>query len=368
MDATSMGAAPGITGRVDGRARLVFVLPGQGAQWVGMGRGLLKASPVFAATLDACSAAVEAELGWSPRRRLEDDAPLTAVEEIQPVLWAFQVALASVWLDWGVEPDLVIGHSMGEIAAATVAGALDLPDAAAVVCRRAVLLAGLGAVGAMWAVGLGEKEAEEAIGEDAGLVCAGVLNSDRFTVLSGDPDAIARIVEPLRERGVFSRRVAVGYASHGPQVEPIRAGLRDALADVRSRAPRIPLHSTVWDRPVDGAELDGGYWMENVRRPVRFASAVRAALSGGGPVLFVEVGPHPLLVSAVGDAIAATGAAAAPVASLVRRQPEPETLMAALGTVYAAGHDPDWSRVRTAGLPVPLPAQPWHGRRLWIEP
>jgi acyl transferase domain-containing protein len=353
---------------LDGAPRLVFVFPGQGAQWVGMGRGLLESSPVFAGALEECAAAVEAELGWSPRRRLESDEPLSAVAEIQPTLWAFQVALAAVWLDWGVEPDLIIGHSMGEIAAATAAGALSVRDAAAVVCRRGVLLQELGAAGAMWAVGLGEKETEEAIGEHADLVCAGVLNSDRFTVLSGDPEAIARIVAPLRERGVFCRRVAVGYASHGPQVEPIRDGLREALAGVRAQAPAIPLHSTVWDRPVAGPELDGGYWMENVRRPVRFAPAVRSVLSGSGPALFVEISPHPLLVSAVGDAIEATGATAGTVASLVRRQPETETLLAALGAVYAAGRTPDWSRVRAAGRRVPLPAQPWQRRRFWVDP
>jgi acyl transferase domain-containing protein len=209
-------------------------------------------------------------------------------------------------------------------------------------------------------VGLGEKEAEEAIGEHADLVCAGVLNSDRFTVLSGDPEAIARIVGPLRERGVFCRRVAVGYASHGPQVEPIRDGLRAALAGVRAKAPAIPLHSTVWDRPV-------AYWMENVRRPVRFAAAVRSVLSGDGPALFVEISPHPLLVSAVGDAIEATGAAAGTVPSLVRRQPETETLLAALGAVYAAGRTPDWSRVRAAGRRVPLPTLPWQRRRFWVD-
>ncbi|MGK5552849.1 acyltransferase domain-containing protein [Actinomadura kijaniata] len=362
-----MSTTTTITSDLAGPIRLVFVFPGQGAQWVGMGRGLLRSSRVFAETLDECAAAVEAELGWSPRWRLEQDAPLSAVDEIQPTLWAFQVALSAVWSDWGVRPDLIVGHSMGEIAAATAAGALSVADAAAVVCRRAVLLRRLGTVGAMWAVGLGEKEAEAAIGAYADRVCAGVLNSDRFTVLSGDPEAIGRIVAPLRERGVFSRRVAVGYASHGPQVEPIRDALLEALAGVRSRPPRVPLRSTVWDRAVEGAELDGPYWMENVRRPVRFGPAVRSVLGEDGPALFVEISPHPLLVSAVGDAIEATGATAAAVPSLVRKQPDLETLLAALGTVYAAGRDPDWSRVRTGGLRVPLPAQPWQRRGFWLD-
>lgn len=357
-----------VAGRVDGPVRVVFVFPGQGAQWVGMGRELVAASPVFAAALGECARAVEAELGWSPLARLHDDAPLTAVEEIQPTLWAFQVALAALWRDWGVEPDLIVGHSMGEIAGATVAGALRLTDAAAVVCRRGLLLRELAGLGAMWVVGLGEAAAQEAIGDEAGLACAGVLNSDRSTVLSGDPEAIERIVKPLRERGVFCRRVGVGYASHSPQVEPIRAALLAALEGVRPGRVDIPVRSTVWDREVAGPELDGAYWMENVRRPVRFAPAVRAVLADGEPTLFVEIGPHPLLVGALRDGIEATGAPATAVPSLVRRRPDRETLLAALGTVYAAGRTPDWSRAVAHGESVPLPAQPWQRRRLWVTP
>jgi acyl transferase domain-containing protein len=345
--------------RAAARPRVVFVFPGQGAHWVGMGRGLLRSSPVFARWIRECGRAVRDELGWSPADRLESGGPLSAVDEVQPTVWAVQVALAEVWRHWGIAPDMVIGHSMGEIAAATVAGALTIGDGAAVVCRRGRLLRERAVPGAMWAVRLTEREAQEAIGEHAGQVCAGVLNSRTSTVLSGDPGALAKVTEPLLARGVFCRRVKVDYASHAPQVEPMRAGLLAALADVRPRPAVVPMHSTAWSRPVDGPELGAAYWMENLRRPVRFGAAVRSVLAGGTPTVFVEVSAHPLLIKPVEEAIEEATATAAVVGSLYRRCPDLETLLAGLGAAYAAGCDPDWSRLHTGGRLVSLPGYPW---------
>jgi acyl transferase domain-containing protein len=350
-----------------GPPRVVFVFPGQGAQWVGMGRELLEVSPVFARRLHACARAVEAELGWSPVDRLREGRPLSTVDEIQPTLWAMQVALAEVWRDWGIEPDLVLGHSMGEIAAATVAGALTVRQAASVVCRRSLLVKRLAAPGAMWAVSLGERAAAEAIGEFADQVCVGVVNSDHSTVLSGDSAALAKVVEPLRSRGVLCQQVRVDFASHSPQVEPLRAELVRSLARLRPRSARVPMWSTVTNEPVEGTGLDAEYWVENLRRPVRFAAAVRSILANRRDTLFVEISPHPLLASALEDGIHSSEAAAAVVPSLLRDGPELESMLAGLGIAYERGCEPNWRRLYEGGRFVPLPRYPWQGRRFWVD-
>ena len=354
--------------RTTGAPRVAFVFPGQGSQWVGMARQLLAESPVFAARLAECSRAVEAELGWSPLLRVNGAAELSTVDEIQPALWAIQVALAAVWRDWGIEPDLVIGHSFGEIAAAVTAGALTVAQGAAVVCRRSRLVRESATAGAMWAVALGEQAAREAIGEHAGEVSVAVVNSAHSTVLSGDPAALTRVVEPLHRRGVFCRQVQVDYASHAPQVDGLRAGLLDALTGLAPGEARVAMYSTALDRPVRGTELDAAYWVENLRRPVGFAAAVGAALADRPDTLFVEVSPHPLLRSALEDGIEERGAPASVIGSLHRGRPELASLLAGLGTAYALGCAPDWSRVYPGGRYVPLPGYPWQRKRYWVEP
>ncbi|PRX97101.1 type I polyketide synthase [Allonocardiopsis opalescens] len=366
-DGTPHPAVVGGTAPAAKPPRVVFVFPGQGSQWVGMGRELLARGGVFARRFRECDRAIRAELGWSPVERLDDDRPLTAVDEVQPMLWAVQVSLASLWQHWGIRPDLVIGHSMGEIAAATATGALTVADGAAVVCRRSRLLRELPEPGAMCAVQLGEQEARRAIGDAADRVCVGVVNSSDSCVLSGDPAELAKIVEPLRRRGVYCRMVQVDYASHAPQVEAVREGLLDALAGLRPRNGRTPVHSTVMDRPAAGTEFDAAYWMENLRRQVRFASAVRTTLTGDDPALFIEISPHPTLLAAIESEIAAQGADAWAVPSLRRDEPETESLLLSLGAVYARGCSPGWRRVQAEGRSVPLPSYPWQRRRYWVD-
>lgn len=332
--------------------RVVFVFPGQGGQWAGMGAGLLE-HPVFADRMRECAEAVEAELGWSPVDRLHDQRAMNAVDQVQPMLWAMQVALAAVWQDVGVRPDLIVGHSLGEIAAATVAGGLSVTDGAKLVCRRGRILRTR--PGAMWSVGLGEHEAWQAIGEHTDRVAVGVLNSASSSVLSGEPEAIAEVIAPLRERGVFCRRVNVGYASHSPQVEAVRPELLRALADLDPRPCTVPMHSTVSNEIVRGRELTADYWMDNVRGVVRFADAVRRILSDRRPTVFVEVSPHPTLANPIGEAIENSGTRAWSVCSLRRREPETATLIHQIGAAFDAGCDPLWSRLYPDGRRVSLP-------------
>jgi acyl transferase domain-containing protein/aryl carrier-like protein len=346
--------------------RVAFVFPGQGGQWAGMGRELLATNAVFRRRLLECEDAVCDEAGWSLTARLAGGGPWRDAE-VQPLLWAIQVSLAEVWRGWGLDPDVVVGHSMGEIAAATVSGALTLRDAAAVVCRRGALVGELPTPGGMVAVRLGEREVRAAIGEFADRVTVAVINSAHSTVLSGDADALAAVVDPLRERGVLCRPLRVGYASHGPQVDAIRERFVTALADVRPRRGQVPIHSTVVGRELDGSELDARYWMANLRRPVRFADAVDGILADGRNTLFVEIGPHPVLASAIEEALESPDAHGDVITSLRRDEPEARAMATSLARAYVLGCPIDWDQLNPGGKYVPLPGYPWQRTRYWVD-
>ncbi|MDH2426539.1 acyltransferase domain-containing protein [Sphaerisporangium sp. TRM90804] len=347
-------------------ARVAFVFPGQGSQWPGMTRDLLSSSEVYREALRRCSEAVEAETGWSVLRRLETGAPLTdRVDEIQPALWAVQVALAALWRSLGVEPDLMIGHSMGEVAAACVAGALEPADAAAVICRRSGLAQRIGGRGAMVSVGLGEAAAESALDGYEDRVAVGAVNGPSSTVLSGDPAALREIGREFDRRGVFHRAVPVVFASHSPQVDELKDDLRLALREVRPAAARVPIWSTVLDELTDGAGFDAGYWVRNLRDRVRFASAV-TRVADAAPTVFVEVSPHAVLTGAMRECLSDRGLRGTVTASMRRGEAAWPSLRRALASVHVAGGRVDWRRHYPSGRSVRLPSYPWQRERYWF--
>jgi myxalamid-type polyketide synthase MxaE and MxaD/epothilone polyketide synthase C/epothilone polyketide synthase D len=253
VEGLSQGRAGGV------RPKVVFVFPGQGSQWLGMGRELLAEEPVFREALEQCSAAIEAETGWSVIEELESGAEasrLEAIEVVQPVLFALEVALAALWRSWGVEPDVVVGHSMGEVAAAHVAGALTLADAAKVICRRSRLLKRISGQGEMALVQLPADEAKAALSGYEAQVSVAVSNSRRSTVLSGEPAALGAVLSRLEGQGIFCKRVKVDVASHSPQVDVLREDLLSALADLSPQAPALAMRSTVTGQLVGDGELD----------------------------------------------------------------------------------------------------------------
>ncbi|MFG2996883.1 type I polyketide synthase [Streptomyces sp. NPDC048340] len=340
----------------------VFVFPGQGSQWPLMGRGLLAASPAFAAAMAACDEVVRAELGWSPLAWLERDELPTEIDVVQPLLWSMEVALAATWRSMGVAPDLCIGHSMGEAAAAQVAGALSLADAAAVICRRSRLMKRLAGQGAMLAVELSAEEAREAAAPHGEAVCVAAENAPLGTVLAGDAEALRQIGEELTARGVFSRPVRVDVASHSPAMDALREELPDALRSLTPTAPHTAMISTTRRTRVTGPELDPAYWMDNLRMPVRFVDTVRAVLKADTPV-FVEISPHPLLVGALEQTQEEAGSQGGAVPSLRRGQDERTALVQALGQVYAHGGRVEWERwFGAAPEDVPLPRYTWDTR------
>ncbi|MEQ0565334.1 SDR family NAD(P)-dependent oxidoreductase [Amycolatopsis sp. NEAU-NG30] len=343
---------------------VVFVFPGQGSQWAGMGRELLESSPVFAARMAECAAALESFVDWNLLDALDGD--LQRVDVVQPVLWAVMVSLAEVWRSHGVEPAAVVGHSQGEIAAAVVAGGLSLEDGARVVALRSKAILRLSGLGGMVSLGTSPSRAEELIAPWAGRISVAAVNGPSSVVVSGEAGALDELLASVDVR---ARRIAVDYASHSAQVELLAEELASALAPVRPRAGRIPFVSAVTGQVLETSGLDAAYWYRNLREPVRFDQAVTTLLANRATV-FVECSAHPVLTAGVEETIEQAGAAAAAVGTLRRDDGGLTRLVTSLGEAFARGAEVDWAGffAGTGTRRVTLPTYPFQRDRYWSEP
>ncbi|MBZ4422809.1 type I polyketide synthase [Myxococcus sp. RHSTA-1-4] len=350
--------------------RVAFVFPGQGSQWLGMGRQLLREEPVFREAIEACERAMRPHVEWSLVEELgadESRSRLREIDVVQPVLFAMQVALAALWRAWGIEPDAVVGHSMGEVAAAHVAGALSLEDAARIICRRSHLLRRVSGQGAMAVVELGLEQAREVLAGYETRLSIGVSNSPRSTVISGDTSALEELLRHLEGRGVFCRRVKVDVASHSPRMEPLKEELLLALEGVSPGSAPVPIYSTVTGETGDGSDFTASYWVRNLREPVLFHGAIERLLEDGHAV-FIEVSPHPVLLAPIQETLEDAKRSGLALASLRRQADERRTLLESFAALYVHGHPVDWSRLYPdAGRPVELPSYPWQGERYWLD-
>src|SRR3979411_3166153 len=276
------------------------------------------------------------------------------------------VSLAEVWRSVGVKPDAVIGHSQGEIAAAYIAGALSLRDAARVVALRARALMRFSGQGAMAAMELSAAATRERIAPYGDRVAIAAINGPASTLVSGEPGAIERLLTELSEAQVFARAIRVDYASHCAQVEPIREELERSLQDIAVGGLNIPLYSTVTGGKVEHDELDAGYWYQNLRQTVRFADAVEQLLADGHR-FFIEVSPHPVLSLALQDNARAGNANVAIVGTLRRDQGGAERLLLSLGELIVRGLGCDWKSLLPSAKRVPLPTYPFERQRYWLE-
>jgi acyl transferase domain-containing protein/aryl carrier-like protein len=336
---------------------LAFVFSGQGTQWPEMGRELLEREAVFRQHVEECDRLVRAEVGWSLLDVLRSGAAgdrLNQTEVAQPAIFAVQVGLAALLTSWGVTPAAVAGHSVGEVAAAHVSGALTLTDAVRVVVHRARLMQRTEGRGRMVSVELREAEALRAVAASAARIAVAAVNAPTTTVLAGDGDALAGLVAALEARGVGCQWLPVSYAFHSPQMDALRVPLVEALSGLSpSSSPRLPLVSTVTSERVTGRDLTPDYWGRNLRETVRFADAV-ATLAHLGTTTFVELGPHPVLGGAMARTLEAAGVSGVALASLRRGQPADAALLSLVGRLWERGHDVDWSKL-------------YPGRRCWLS-
>ncbi len=360
-------------GRVglSGPPKLTLVFSGQGSQWVGMGQRLLAEEPVFRATIEACDALLRRHVPWSLLEELsapEVRSRLGETEVVQPALFALQVGLAALLMSRRVTPDAVIGHSVGEIAAAHIAGALSLEEAIRIVAWRGRIMQKATGLGKMAWVALPREMAALAIaGREATLAIAAV-NDPESVVLSGDTAALDEVIATLSRRGVECRPLKVNYAFHSPQMDTLARELVEALGIVDARRATVPLYSTTTGAALEGEALDAAYWGRNVRTPVQFAAAVASAF-GDGQRLFLEIGPHPVLATNVARCLAAEDAEGHVVFTLRRQADEAVAMREALGALWARGLDLDWKALYPAGGScVALPTYPWQRERYWIEP
>ncbi|MFJ3234002.1 SDR family NAD(P)-dependent oxidoreductase [Streptomyces sp. NPDC086787] len=353
------------TADVTAPRRPVWVFSGQGSQWPGMGRELLTRDPAFTKTLTEVDGLIRAEAGFSVLDLIRAGDPVTGCPRVQPAIFAVQLALAAAWQAHGVQPAAVIGHSMGEVAAAVVAGALTPADGVRVICRRSALLNRIAGTGAMAGVGLDRATVEAALA-DAGTdaVSVAVLASPDTTVVSGDSDQITQLINRWSKRGVHAVAIAVDVASHSPHVDPLLAELREALADLAPRPPRIPFYSTVTEDPRHSPPLDAAYWCDNLRRPVRFHPAVTAAALDRHQV-YTEISPHPVITQSLTETLAPLVPDAVVLPTLRRGQDDTTTFRTQLAALHCNGGTVDWTPLYGAGALADAPTITFDRTRHW---
>jgi acyl transferase domain-containing protein/NAD(P)-dependent dehydrogenase (short-subunit alcohol dehydrogenase family)/acyl carrier protein len=359
-----------VTGDAAQEVSPVFVFTGMGPQWWAMGRELLAQEPVFEKAARDADNAFRACAGWSILDAMladEETSRMATNEIAQPANFIIQVGLFALWKSWGITPAAIIGHSVGEVAAAYAAGCLSLEDAARISFHRSQCQQTVAGQGTMLAVGLNPETAAELVALYPGRASVASINSPSSVAIAGDRETLQEIADNLTDEGVFNRFLRVEVAYHSHQMDPLEQDLKSKLEGLAPKPPAIPLYSTVTGSRVTTALHDAEYWWRNVRQPVRFRDAAASAV-GDGHALFVEVGPHPVLSAALKETAAAQGEKVEVLHSLKRGDEERRTALRTLARLYCLGHPVNWPAFYGDRCPhLALPLYPWQRERHWFE-
>ncbi len=354
------------------KIKTVFVFPGQGAQWVSMGKNLYENEIVFKSALDECNHVFKNYVNYDIVEEInksETTSRLHEIDVVQPIIVAVEIALANLWMSKGVFPDVVIGHSLGEVAAAYVAGNISLDDAARIICTRSQLMKQLSGKGEMGVTDLTVVEANERLKNYENRLSIAVMNSTNSTVIAGEPAALDELFASLENEGRFNRKVKVDVASHSYQMDAIKEDLRTSLQSVQPQNSNVQFYSTAKNQLLNGEQLDANYWTDNLRNPVQFMQATQATISDNeSGYAFIEMSPHPVLLHAINQNIEERKATAVAVTSFQRDKNELIEFYKNIGELYSAGYSFDWKAVYpNIGEFVELPNYAWQKERYWFD-
>lgn len=352
------------------RPRLVFVCSGMGPQWWAMARTFLQQEPVFRSAIEHCDAALLPYTGWSLLTEMQADeasSRMTETAVAQPANFALQVALAQLWRSWGIEPDAIVGHSAGEVAAAYLAGGLTWEDAIRVIFHRSRLQQRTTGQGRMLAVGLPYEKMRSILQGHEARVSVAAINSPHAVTLVGDADALAEMAQPLEKQGVFCRYLQGRVPYHSHYMDILREELLESLEGLVPQLPTIPLYSTVTGARVEYPMHDAAYWWRNVRESVLFASAADQLIQDGYTT-FVEISPHPVLASSLTECLAQRKQEGIVLPSLRRKQDDHVVMLSALAALYTSGFPVNWRTLYPhENRFIRLPTYPWQRERYWSE-
>ena len=350
------------------RSHVSFVFPGQGSQWQGMGAELYQKDEGFRHSIDKCSKAFSPYITWDLKEVLFDNEErLTSIDIIQPAIIAIEIAIAEWMMDKGVQPYAVVGHSMGEVASAYIAGIITLEEAAKIICTRSSLMKRTSGKGAMLYAAITQEQAQELLSGKENQLSIGVSNSPMATVISGDLVALDDLQKILDQKGIFCRKVKVDVASHSPHMDALKDELFLAVEDIIPTENNMCFYSTVLGRKALYSEIDAQYWLRNLRNSVQFGTTIQA-LCNEDNVHFIECSPHPVLVQAMQENFDYIHIEGSATATLLREKPEVHSLLSSLAQAYTKGVFVDWRKLYgNAYIRITMPTYPWQRERHWIK-